>query len=211
MIFKIFFSEGNSFIPLGIYRIRGGEKQELKKLMKEEALIIQLAKKNDTAAQKMLFEHYYQAVFLLCLRYVSKREDAEELVLDAFQKAFAALQQFENRGEGAFRAWISTIAVNLCIRFLKSRKEFTVELNLNETKSTFTDDEVAIHNLMAKDLYQIIDSLPLGYKTVLNLYVMEGYTHSQIAQMLGIAENTSKSQLRKAKIFLQKKLKDYGK
>ena len=177
----------------------------------KEASIIQLAKKQDIAAQKMLFEHYYEAVFLLCLRYVSKREDAEELVLDAFQKAFAAIGQFEYRGEGAFRAWISTIAVNLCIRFLKSQKGFIIELNENETESIFIDDAAAIQNLMAKDLYQIIDSLPLGYKTVFNLYVMEGMTHQQVAQMLGITENTSKSQLRKAKILLQKKLQDYGK
>lgn len=176
----------------------------------KEASIIQLAKKQDIAAQKMLFEHYYEAVFLLCLRYVSKREDAEELVLDAFQKAFAAIGQFEYRGEGAFRAWISTIAVNLCIRFLKSQKGFIIELNENETESIFIDD-AAIQSLMAKDLYQIIDSLPLGYKTVFNLYVMEGLTHQQVAQMLGITENTSKSQLRKAKILLQKKLQDYGK
>ena len=177
----------------------------------KEASIIQLAKKQDIAAQKMLFEHYYEAVFLLCLRYVSKREDAEELVLDAFQKAFAAIGQFEYRGEGAFRAWISTIAVNLCIRFLKSQKGFIIELNENETESIFIDDAAAIQNLMAKDLYQIIDSLPFGYKTVFNLYVMEGMTHQQVAQMLGITENTSKSQLRKAKILLQKKLQDYGK
>ncbi|WP_026947901.1 RNA polymerase sigma factor [Algoriphagus marincola] len=166
-----------------------------------EEKIISKARKGDQKAQRYLFDSYARPMFLLCLRYVKVQEDAEDLLSSGFTKAFANLDSFEYRSEASFEVWLKRILINECLMFL--RKQNKAPLMVEPDESLISNHEDVIDMLSADTLFGLILHLPEGYRTVFNLFEIEGYTHKEIAEKLGITEGTSKSQLSKAKAALK--------
>ncbi|MEP6712771.1 MAG: RNA polymerase sigma factor [Ferruginibacter sp.] len=172
--------------------------------------LVKEAKKGCMAAEKCLFDQLYGKMLLVCLRYVKKKEDAEEILLDGFYKLFKNLAGFNYQGDGAFYAWVKKIMVNECLVFLRKKNVFNI-VTENAAEEIPLQEE-ALNNLSASEIFNLIILLPLGYRTVFNLYAIEGMGHKEIAALIGISEGTSKSQLSKARSLLQKMLlqKDTG-
>jgi RNA polymerase sigma-70 factor (ECF subfamily) len=171
----------------------------------DERLLIKQCCRQNRKAQRYLFEQTYPLAFRLSRRYLVNVHDAEDVLSGVYVRVFQHIHRLEYRGEGSLQKWINTIVIHECIRFLsRSRPLFSDEdvsaLALeNEWESMLTawDGEA---------VQQIIDNMPAGYRTVFNLYALEGYSHREIAEMLEITEGTSKSQLSKARNYLIDKL-----
>jgi RNA polymerase sigma-70 factor (ECF subfamily) len=170
--------------------------------------LIREAKKGSAAAQKCLFDLLGDKMMLVCRRYVKTYEDAEEIVLDGFYKFFKNLPSFSYQGDGGVYAWLKKIMINECLMYLRSRHSFIIATEQEAEEIPLNDD--ALNKLSASEILNMIMELPVGYRTVFNLYVLEGMTHKEIAQLLNISEGTSKSQLNKAKLLLQKNLTQKG-
>ncbi len=173
-----------------------------------EADLVQKCQKQNKHAQHVLFETYSDRLYRLMLRYVSIQEDAEDLLMTAFVKIFKHIGTFVLKDDGGLEAWMRKVVVNEALMLLRKRH------NLNLTESLDTHDpehnQVAWQEIEAEDLYNMVIELPPGYRTVFNLFVVEGYSHSEIAAMLEISENTSRSQLFKAKQLLKRKMEKDG-
>ena len=166
------------------------------------------ARCGSAAAQKALFDHLADPMMALCCRYLKSREDAEEVLLDGFYKFFSHLKEFRYQGEAALYAWLKRIMVNECLMFLRRRHAFSVV-----SEKTVEDLPLNVEPLAevsAAEIFELIVQLPVGYRTVFNLHVIEGMEHREIARLLGISEGTSKSQLSKARLVLQKMLLQKG-
>ncbi len=170
--------------------------------------LIKEAKQGSTAAQKTLFNMYADNMLLLCCRYVKRREDAEELLLDGFYKFFKNIQSFTYQGEAALYSWLKRIMINECLMFLRKKNVFTIVTE--SAAAEIVLEEEALNNLSADEIFNLIVTLPVGYRTVFNLFVVEGMEHKEIAVLMGISEGTSKSQLSKARVLLQKLLSQKG-
>ena len=139
-------------------------------------------------------------MFGVCKRYVATREDAQDVLIEALYKAMANIEQYQ--GAGSFEGWIRRIVVNESLMFLRKRHRFADTRELDDNISVVQMGGVE-HDLAAADIMTLLDTLPTGYRTVFNLYVIEGYKHREIAEILGISIHTSKSQLIMAKERLQ--------
>jgi len=170
-----------------------------------EVQLIDACKRKEPFAQRLLYEKLAEKMYLLCMRYVTGAHDAEEVLSDAFLKFFNNIQQFTYLGEGSVQAWLSKIVVNECLMFLRKKKQLV--LPVDETAS-IPDNDCVLDQLQARDLLKYIRELPAGYRTVLNLFVFEDMGHKEIASLLQISENTSKSQLFKARALLKQKIQD---
>ncbi|HMQ46071.1 MAG TPA: RNA polymerase sigma factor [Saprospiraceae bacterium] len=172
-----------------------------------EKTLIDACKQNDRRAQKTLFDRYSPVMQGVCLRYVKRLEDAEDVLAEAFFKVLTHIHQY--KGEGSFEGWIRRIVVNECLMFLRRHHNFrlTVELDQTDYKEVQTEENT-VDELAASDILRLMDQLPTGYRTVFNLYALEGYKHREIADILNISINTSKSQLILAKKRLQELLAD---
>ncbi len=169
--------------------------------MTEEELIA-ACKKDDQRAQKVLYDRYSPVMYGVCKRYVQQREDAEDVLVGGFFKVLTNIDQF--KGEGSFEGWIRRIIINEALMFLRKRNLFDYAVEINEAdRPTPT---TTVEELAAQDILELLDGLPTGYRTIFNLYVLEGYKHREIAELLGISINTSKSQLILAKKRLQELL-----
>jgi RNA polymerase sigma-70 factor (ECF subfamily) len=165
-----------------------------------EQLILQ-CRKGDKKAQKALYMAFSQKMYLHCYRYVKNRDDAEEIVTDGFVKLFENLQNFEYRDERSFEAWIKRIMINESLLFLRKKRQL---IFIQSEKVEEVQADVSIDmNLRAEDIYKLILALPTGYRTVFNMFVIEGYSHKEIASLLNTTESTSRSQLTKARAMLQ--------
>ncbi|GAA3562571.1 RNA polymerase sigma factor [Snuella lapsa] len=176
-------------------------------LHKNESVLIKRAIKNNREAQHELFSLHAPKMLSVCRFYISDLQDAEEVMLNGFFKVFTNLKQFKN--DGSFEGWIRRIMIRESISFLRKQRkvEFSLEMVENETEainSIETDIEVS-------EIQQLIDELPEGYRMVFVMYVVEGYKHYEIAEMLDITVGTSKSQLFKARKLLQEKVNDINK
>jgi RNA polymerase sigma factor (sigma-70 family) len=169
---------------------------------------IQDARCGNAAAQKALFDHLADPMMALCCRYLKSREDAEEVLLDGFCKFFSHLKEFKYRGEAALHAWLKKIMINECLMFLRRRHAFSMVPE--KTAELLPQVPEPLADLSAAEIFHLIVRLPVGYRTVFNLHVIEGMEHREIAKLLGIAEGTSKSQLSKARVLLQKMLWQNG-
>jgi RNA polymerase sigma-70 factor (ECF subfamily) len=143
-------------------------------------------------------------MFVVCLRYSKNREEAEEVLQEGFLKVFQFLHQF--REEGSLEGWIRKIMVNCALQKLRSNSRLAPVLNIESYNEQFVSQPHIESNLSSKELLQIVMTLPPVYKMVFNLYVFDGYKHREIAEMLGISEGTSKSNLSDARTYLQKQL-----
>lgn len=170
---------------------------ELQQLLKE-------CRQGSITAQKYLFDRYSTPFFLLCRRYMKTDASAEEMLMNGFLKVFGNLAAFEYTSEVASVAWMKRIMVNECLQELRKKNSFLVTTDLAAADARIPEE--AISNLSAAEIFRLIGGLPTGYRTVFNLYVMEGISHKEIAGLLGITEGTSKSQLSKARAMLQQLL-----
>ncbi|GJM36480.1 MAG: DNA-directed RNA polymerase sigma-70 factor [Saprospiraceae bacterium] len=169
-----------------------------------EEKLIKACRKEDRKAQRLLYERYSPNMLGVCKRYMRNSEDAEDAMIEAFFKVLTNIKQYS--GKGSFEGWIRRIMVNECLMALRKRHNFnlTVEINPQMAKTTLTIQE----ELAAQDILNLLDQLPTGYRTVFNLYVLEGYKHREIGELLGISINTSKSQLILAKKRMQTLLRE---
>jgi len=168
-----------------------------------EAQLVGALRRADSRAQKWAFEHFSGRMLSLCTRYIGDRFTAEEVLMDGFMRVFERIDQY--RGEGSFEGWIKRIMVNESLAYLRRHKHWLAEADLT-TECAIPDIAGADEHLQAEELLDLLEKLPNGYRMVFNLYAIEGYSHVEIANMLGISENTSKSQLHRARVYLQKQL-----
>ncbi len=158
--------------------------------------------KGDRVAQKRLYEHFKDKMFVLCLRYADSREDAKDILQEGFIKLFRDLHQF--KGLGSFEGWARKVFLNVALQHLKKKKAVFFEpeggqwdrLLLPQEEEPFDED-------LVKNILHLMQRMPTGFRTVLNLYVMEEHSHQEIADILGISVGTSKSQLLRAKVYLR--------
>ncbi len=173
-------------------------------LFSTEGQLIAALKRGEGRAHKVLYERLAGKMLAICTRYCGNRNDAEEVMLDGFMRVFEKIQQF--REEGSFEGWIKRVMVTESLMFLRKKKQWRHEMPIEEIQIE-PDYSWADTSLNEHDLLRIINHLPDGYRTVFNLYAIEGYNHAEIADMLGISEGTSKSQLSRARLLLQATLK----
>ncbi len=166
--------------------------------------LIGACKSQDRDAQKVLYNRYAPILLGICRRYVRQIEDAEDVLLESFYKIFSKIDQYE--GKGSFEGWMKRICVNESLMFLRRRHNFNISLDSSHLE--ISEEDYAIEErLFEADIISLLDQLPTGYRTVFNLFVLEGLKHREIAETLGISINTSKSQLIQAKRKLSELLK----
>ncbi|ULQ52572.1 RNA polymerase sigma factor [Flavihumibacter fluvii] len=170
--------------------------------------LIYEAKNGSSAAQKCLFDEMADKMLATCYRYVKNQEDAEELMLNGFFKFFRNLQSFTFEEDAALFGYVKKIMVNECLMFLRKKKVFTIVAETAAVEVPLEED--ALNNLSAAEILQLVLQLPVGYRTVFNLNVIEGYSHKEIANLMDISTGTSKSQLSKARVLLQKLMTQKG-
>jgi RNA polymerase sigma factor (sigma-70 family) len=153
--------------------------------------------------QEALYAKFSAKMFAICLRYASDYHSAEDILQDAFIKVYKNMHKF--RHEGSFEGWLRRIFVNTAIEHYRKSVTMYPILEVNNSSYDIMNDNT-IDNLAAADLMKVVQSLSPGYRTVFNLYVIEGYSHKEIAKMLEVSEGTSKSQLARARYLLQKKV-----
>ncbi len=165
-----------------------------------EETLVEKCRKNDSKAQRALYDRYASKMYAICTRYIKDSSEAEDILITGFMKVFEKLEQFQM--QGSFEGWIRKIMVNECLGYIRKNKNMYLEVEIE--KADREPDYQLLHtSLEEQDLLVMIDQLPMGYKTIFNLYAIEGYSHKEIADLMGISENTSKSQLSRARIHLQ--------
>jgi RNA polymerase sigma-70 factor (ECF subfamily) len=173
-----------------------------------ETELIKRCQKADPKAQEWIYGQHADSFFRMVMRYVKNREDAEDVLITAFTKIFNRIDSFSYQGDGSLQGWMKKVVINEALMWLRRRHSFALVDSVNE----LTEEESleTLSTLDAEDIYQMITQLPTGYRTVFNLYVVEGYAHQEIAAMLSITESTSRTQLFKAKALLKKMLTQEG-
>ncbi|HMO33155.1 MAG TPA: RNA polymerase sigma factor [Lacibacter sp.] len=171
--------------------------------MSSESDILTGCLANDRKSQKLLYDTYAPRMYAVCLRYMGNADDAQDVLQDGFVKIFRNLGKF--RSEGSFEGWLRRIFVNTAIEQLR-RKKLNLSLSEKEEQVEYPAAS-APDRLQEKDLLELVRKLSPGYRTIFNLYVVEGFGHKEIADMLHISEGTSKSQLARARMILQDKIR----
>jgi len=168
--------------------------------MTEEAILKGCLQK-EAAAQRELYNRYSPKMLSVCYRFAHNREDAEDMLQEGFIKIFSQMHTFGNRG--AFEGWVRRIIVHTCINILKKNKKFNESVDIIHATGAQVREESVPSIVQAKQIVECIRMLPIGYRTVLNLYAIEGYSHREIGMMLDIEESTSRSQYTRAKAMLE--------
>lgn len=161
----------------------------------------------DRRMQEELYRRFASKMYAVCLRYANNADDAQDLLQEGFIKVYRNLHRF--RAEGSFEGWIRRVFVNTSIEHFRKKSTKMSMVTDKEESNIEGADITALQRLAEKDIINIIQELSPGYRTVFNLYVVEGYSHKEIGDLLGISEGTSKSQLARAKGVLQKKIAQY--
>ncbi len=156
---------------------------------------------NDSISQRELYNKYSPKMLSVCYRFAQSREDAEDMLQEGFIKIFTQIHTFQNKG--AFEGWIRRIIVHTCINFLKKYKKFNENIDLAYAQNVYVKEETIPSMMQGKQVVDCIRLLPVGYRTVLNLYAIEGYSHKEIGNLLEIEESTSRSQYTRAKTMLE--------
>jgi RNA polymerase sigma factor (sigma-70 family) len=180
--------------------------------MLENQLIAELKKQNPFV-QKRVYDTFVKRMIRLCVRYVRIEEDAQELLMNGFLKFFRSVDKIDYRGENSIEPYLKKIMINECLMFIRQKQDSTISLD-ESTDNQIVSDFSFYENIDEEEIYALILSLPNGYRTVFNLFAIEGFSHQEIAEKLKISENTSKTQLHKARQILQTALQkrgyDYG-
>lgn len=175
-------------------------------LFSQEGQLVKALRNGESKAQRQVYDRYSRRMLGLCFRYICDDMAAEDVMVEGFLKVFSKIDQFNS--EGSFEGWMRRIMVNEALGYLRKQKRMP-EDTLSEEAASIPDYLQADQNLDTEELLNLIERLPIGYRTVFNLYAIEGYAHQEIAEMLGITESTSKSQLHRARAQLQHWILDW--
>lgn len=168
--------------------------------------LIQACIDDDRTAQQALYEQFAPLVMGICRRYLKSEEDTEDVLVETMYKVLTRLPDF--KGNGSFEGWVRRIAVNEALMFLRKNRKFAFGEELQDHDLPVRSG--ANERLSMQDILHVLDGLPAGYRTVFNLYAIEGYKHREIAELLGVSINTSKSQFALAKERMQEALRRMG-
>ena len=168
--------------------------------------LIESCRKGDRAAQKILYDRLASRMFPVCMRYIGDRAAAEDVLQDGFITLFTRLDSY--KGEGSFEGWARRIFVTTALMSLRKKDALKMSDELESVRGMKTETTSQMQNIGYKELMKVVTSLPPGFRTVFNMYAIEGYSHKEIAEMLGISETTSRTQFSRARVWLQKKIKE---
>lgn len=180
--------------------------KDKKHLNTRETDWIEGAKRGERRSQKAIYDLLSAKMFAVCLRYMGDREAAEDILQDGFVTLFTKLDSYS--GEGSFEGWARKIFVNTALMSLRKKDALRNSEDVDAAWNITSDDPSAIQRIGYNDLIRMISSLPPGFRTVFNMYIIEGYSHKEIAEALDISETTSRSQLQRARMLLQNKIKE---
>jgi RNA polymerase sigma-70 factor (ECF subfamily) len=166
--------------------------------------LIERCLENDPRAQELLYKRFSRRMYGVCLRFARNTLEADDILQEGFIKVFTFLKDF--RQVGSFEGWVRRTFVNTAINYYHSKENEWKETTLDKAEFLQSNSEDVLEKISTEDLLDVIQQLPEGYRMVFNLYVIEGYNHQEIAEMLHISENTSKSQLSRARMALQERL-----
>lgn len=170
----------------------------------DDSTLIKECVNGNARAQRLLFDKFARKMFSVCLRYAKNEEQAEDVLQDGFVKVFVKLKDFKN--EGSLEGWIRRIMVNTALDQIRKNSKQLGDTNIDDVGYKIENNDFIVENMMAEDLMKMVQAMPDGYKVVFNMFAIEGYSHSEIADTLGISENTSKSQYSRARAYLRERL-----
>ena len=168
--------------------------------------LIEACRKGDRAAQRALYDRLAPRMFPVCIRYIGDRSLAEDTLQDGFLTLFTRLDSY--KGEGSFEGWARRIFVTTALMSLRKKDALKVSDELEVARGIPTELATQVENLGYKELMELITGLPAGFRTVFNMYAIEGYSHKEIGETLGISEVTSRSQFSRARALLQSKIRE---
>ncbi|MBR6247087.1 MAG: sigma-70 family RNA polymerase sigma factor [Bacteroidales bacterium] len=188
---------------------RETERKDSREALSPEQRLIELCKQGDRASQKRIYDSLAPKMFAICIRYMGNRDDAEDILQEGFVTLFQKIGSFS--GEGSFEGWARKIFVNTALMALRRTDALKLSDDISEAWGVTSESASQIQTIGYKELMKLIADLPAGYRTVFNMYVIEGYTHKEIGDALGISDVTSRSQLQRARTILQEKITElYG-
>ena len=177
---------------------------------KEEQRLTKRLQEGDKTAAREFYSLYADTLAGICMRYIADEEDLKDVLQNAFAHIFSHIAEFEYRGAGSLLAWAKRVVVNESLKYLRTMVHFE-ELQENyDIVDESEGDDLSFSDIPPDIIHQMLSRLPIGYRTVLNLYVLEGKSHQEIACLLGIRKDTSASQLHKAKRMLAKMIRKYN-
>lgn len=182
--------------------------------MDNEAELIQRCKENDRAAQQAIFKYYSSKMMGICLRYSKNVDDAKDILHDGFFKVFTTISKF--RSDSALETWMTRVFINTAISHLRERSKKYNHLSIDDAYIELADEPIedenkrAIDKLEKEDALALVRKLPEKYQLIINMYAVEGMSHKEIAETLGVSEGTSKSQLSRARKMLSDMFKEYN-
>ncbi|MBI1836945.1 MAG: sigma-70 family RNA polymerase sigma factor [Flavobacteriia bacterium] len=174
----------------------------------DEITLINECVKGNAKAQYMLFEKFSKKMMAVCNRYSKNQDESEDVLQDGFVKVFTKLKDFNH--SGSLEGWIRRIMVNTALDHIRKNSKFMQDIQLDSIDYQVGGNDYVLEGMMAEDLLKLINAMPDGYKVVFNMFAIEGYSHQEIADTLGISESTSKSQYMRAKAYLRSKLEITG-
>ncbi len=174
----------------------------------DELSIVRGCQNGDNTARRRLYEKFSRQLMAVCMRYVSDRDIAQDILHDGFINIFDSIKKFKYMGEGSLKAWLIKVMMNESLKYLRKNAKMN-EIPYDELPDVADDEESDISDISASVLMELVRKLPDGYRTVLNLYVFEDKSHKEIASMLNISEHTSSSQYFRAKKLLTTMIKEY--
>ena len=174
--------------------------------MLSEMELVKACIDGNSLAQKQFYDNFASKMMGVCYRYTQNVHEAEDVMQEGFIRAFRYMKDF--RGDGSLEGWVRRIMVTTALNFLKSQKKFRQELEVNNANEKETRAVDLMDQMENEEVMKLVQSLPTGYRTVLNMFVIEGYSHKEIGDMLNIGESTSRSQFTRAKQLLVKKLNE---
>ena len=174
----------------------------------DDLRLTEMCKANDAFGQRAMYDTYVNTMCRLCMRYLADEMEAEDAMITGFVKVFSKINTFEYRGKGSLEGWVRRIMVNECLMVIRRKKHEII--GIDQVSNYLQSHANLDSNLFAEEIINTIQKLPQGYRTVFNMYVIEGFNHKEIGVKLGISENTSKSQLSKARNSLKQSLTKLG-
>ena len=184
--------------------------QTLRRDNESERECVRLAQRGDASAHKEIYFRYVRYLTAVCARYIARDEDLKDVLQESFVKILSSIGGFEYRGDGSLKAWMTRITVNEALKFLGRETRFNFVADGGELPDIVEgDDPDRVEDVPPQVVQEMIRSLPTGYRTVFNLYIFEGKSHRDIADLLNIGESTSASQLHRAKAILARQIREY--
>lgn len=175
----------------------------------DEEILVQRIHKGESTALKELYSHYAGYLTAVCFRYIGNSEDVNDVLQDSFIKIFTSFDKFTYRGEGSLKAWMSRIVVNESLNKIRQIEKINFITPTWDLPDQSEEDMTQLEEVPISTIYNMIKEMPIGYRTVFNLYVFEEKSHKEIAKILAISEGASASQLHRAKGFLAQKIKEF--